>query len=56
VPVDVLERAVRKWFAATGPIAVIPRGSTVEVLPLGDARGVSVSDLARWVAKRQAAP
>ncbi|MCU1276807.1 MAG: hypothetical protein JWM53_353 [bacterium] len=56
VPVDVLERAVRKRFAATGPIAVIPRGSTVEVLPLGDACGVSVSDLSRWVAKRQAAP
>lgn len=55
VPVDLLERAVRKRFAVTGPIAVIPRGPTVEVLPLGEARGVGVADLARWVAKRQAA-
>lgn len=55
VPVDLLERAVRKRFAVTGPIAVIPRGPSVEVLPLGEARGVSVADLARWVEKRQAA-
>jgi hypothetical protein len=55
VPVDLLERAVRKRFTVAGPIAVIPRGPTVEVLPLGEARGVSVADLARWMAKRQAA-
>ena len=55
VPIDLLERAVRKRFAVTGPIAVLPRGPTVEVLPLGEARGVSVADLARWLANRQAA-
>jgi hypothetical protein len=52
LPADLLERALRKRFAAAGPIAVVPRGAAVEVLPLGPARGVAVDDLLRWTAAR----
>jgi hypothetical protein len=50
VPLELLERALRRRLAASGPLALLPRAGAVEVVALAGARTVTAERLAQWAA------